>query len=66
MDVVSNFSEGLFHMNFNRLLFGTAGVPNSTPRKNNPIEGVKQIHSPKVVTYRDIHNLKGDVTFYDE
>lgn len=27
-----------------RLLFGTAGVPNSTPKKNNPIEGVKQIH----------------------
>ena len=45
MDVVSNFSEGLFHMNFNRLLFGTAGVPNSTPRKNNPIEGVKQIRA---------------------
>ena len=45
MDVVSNFSEGLFHMNFNRLLFGTAGVPNSTPRKNNPIEGVKQVRA---------------------
>lgn len=30
-------------MNFNRLLFGTAGVPNSTPKKNNPIEGVKEI-----------------------
>ncbi len=28
-----------------RLLFGTAGVPNSTPKKNNPIEGVKQIHA---------------------
>ena len=45
MDIVSNFSEGLLHMNFNRLLFGTAGVPNSTPRKNNPIEGVKQIRA---------------------
>ncbi|MFZ8999931.1 MAG: TIM barrel protein [Bacteriovoracaceae bacterium] len=32
-------------MQMNRLLFGTAGVPNSTPKKNNPIEGVKQIHS---------------------
>jgi len=32
-------------MNFDRLLFGTAGVPNSTPKKNNPIEGVKQIHA---------------------
>lgn len=31
-------------MTFDRLLFGTAGVPNSTPKKNNPIEGVKQIH----------------------
>lgn len=30
-------------MSFDRLLFGTAGVPNSTPKKNNPIEGVKQI-----------------------
>ncbi len=28
----------------NRLLFGTAGVPHSTPKKNNPIAGVKQIH----------------------
>jgi deoxyribonuclease-4 len=28
-----------------RMLFGTAGVPNSTPKKNNPIEGVKQIHA---------------------
>jgi deoxyribonuclease-4 len=27
-----------------KLLFGTAGVPNSTVKKNNPIEGVKQIH----------------------
>ncbi len=27
-----------------RLLFGTAGVPNSTAKKNNPIEGVKRIH----------------------
>lgn len=32
-------------MKFEKLLFGTAGVPNSTPRKNNPIEGVKQIHA---------------------
>jgi deoxyribonuclease IV len=28
-----------------KLLFGTAGVPNSTAKKNNPIEGVKQVHS---------------------
>ncbi len=27
-----------------RLLFGTAGVPNSTVKKSNPIEGVKRIH----------------------
>lgn len=27
-----------------RLLFGTAGVPNSTLKKSNPIEGVKRIH----------------------
>ena len=32
-------------MRFDRLLFGTAGVPNSTVKKNNPIEGVKQIHA---------------------
>ncbi len=31
-------------MQFERLLFGTAGVPNSTPKKNNPIEGVKKVH----------------------
>ena len=31
-------------MKFDRLLFGIAGVPNSTPKKNNPIEGVKAIH----------------------
>ena len=31
-------------MRFEKLLFGTAGVPNSTPKKNNPIEGVKEIH----------------------
>lgn len=31
-------------MSFGRLLFGTAGVPNSTPKKNNPIDGVVQIH----------------------
>lgn len=28
-----------------RLLFGTAGVPNNTVKKGNPVEGVKQIHS---------------------
>ena len=27
-----------------KILFGTAGVPNSTQKKNNPIEGVKRIH----------------------
>ena len=32
-------------MRFQSLLFGTAGVPNSTPKKNNPIEGVKRIHA---------------------
>ena len=32
-------------MRFNKLLFGTAGVPHSTPKKNNPIEGVRQIHT---------------------
>ncbi|MBT3584965.1 MAG: TIM barrel protein [Halobacteriovoraceae bacterium] len=32
-------------MSFDRLLFGTAGVPNSTSKKNNPIEGVRQIHN---------------------
>jgi len=32
-------------MHFDRLLFGTAGIPNSTAKKNNPIEGVKQIHT---------------------
>jgi deoxyribonuclease IV len=26
------------------LLFGTAGVPNSTEKKNSPIEGVKEVH----------------------
>lgn len=31
-------------MQFDRLLFGTAGVPNSTVKKNNPVEGVKEIH----------------------
>lgn len=31
-------------MAFDRLLFGTAGVPNSTAKKNSPVEGVKQIH----------------------
>lgn len=28
-----------------KLLFGTAGIPNSTVRKSNPVEGVKQIHA---------------------
>ena len=32
-------------MKFERLLFGTAGVPNSTAKKNNPVEGVKQVHA---------------------
>lgn len=31
-------------MRFDRLLFGTAGVPNTTSKKNNPIDGVKRIH----------------------
>lgn len=31
-------------MAFERLLFGTAGIPNSTQKKNNPIEGLKRIH----------------------
>lgn len=31
-------------MAFDRLLFGTAGVPNSTLKKNNPVEGVRRIH----------------------
>jgi len=31
-------------MTFDRLLFGTAGVPNSTVKKNSPVEGVQQIH----------------------
>lgn len=31
-------------MSTGKLLFGTAGVPNSTARKNNPVEGVKRIH----------------------
>lgn len=31
-------------MAFDRLLFGTAGVPNSTAKKNNPVEGVKRVH----------------------
>ncbi|MBF0208296.1 MAG: TIM barrel protein [Oligoflexia bacterium] len=26
-----------------RLLFGTAGVPNSTPKRSNPIDGIRQI-----------------------
>lgn len=31
-------------MSFDRLLFGTAGVPNCTVKKNNPVEGVKKVH----------------------
>ena len=31
-------------MAFDRILFGTAGVPNSTERKNSPVDGVKRIH----------------------
>ena len=31
-------------MQIDRLLFGTAGVPNSTPKKNHPIEGIRKIH----------------------
>ena len=27
-----------------KILFGTAGVPNSTAKKNSPIEGVRRIH----------------------
>ena len=29
---------------FDRLLFGTAGVPSSTVKKTNPVEGVRKIH----------------------
>jgi deoxyribonuclease-4 len=31
-------------MAFDRLLFGTAGVPSSTAKKNSPVEGVKRIN----------------------
>jgi deoxyribonuclease-4 len=31
-------------MSFEKLLFGTAGVPNCTVKKNNPVEGVQKIH----------------------
>lgn len=31
-------------MAFDRLLFGTAGVPNSTVKKNSPVDGVQRIH----------------------
>lgn len=31
-------------MSFERLLFGTAGVPNCTVKKNNPVEGVQKVH----------------------
>lgn len=32
-------------MQFERILFGTAGVPNCTEKKNSPVEGVIKIHS---------------------
>lgn len=32
-------------MEFHKLLFGTAGVPLSVGKKNNPIEGVRHIHA---------------------
>lgn len=31
-------------MRFDRLLFGTAGVPNATPKKGSPVDGVKTVH----------------------
>lgn len=31
-------------MSFDRILFGTAGVPNCTEKKNNPVEGVINVH----------------------
>jgi deoxyribonuclease-4 len=31
-------------MNFDTLLFGTAGVPNATQKKNSPVDGVQKIH----------------------
>ena len=31
-------------MQDNKLLFGTAGVPNSTAKKNSPVDGVRRIH----------------------
>lgn len=31
-------------MSFEKLLFGTAGVPNCTVKKNNPVEGVQKIN----------------------
>ncbi len=31
-------------MRFDKLLFGTAGVPNTTVKKNSPIEGIHQVH----------------------
>lgn len=31
-------------MAFERLLFGTAGIPHSTSKKGNPVEGVREIH----------------------
>ena len=31
-------------MTLDRMLFGTAGVPNGTEKKNSPVDGVKKIH----------------------
>jgi deoxyribonuclease-4 len=31
-------------MSFDKLLFGTAGVPNCTVKKNSPVEGIQKIH----------------------
>ena len=31
-------------MTMDRILFGTAGVPNATEKKNSPVDGVKKIH----------------------
>lgn len=34
----------IYIMSFDRLLFGTAGIPLSTSKKNNPVDGVRRIH----------------------
>lgn len=47
----------------NSRIFESKQKPRNLGRQ---IEGVKPINTPKFVTYRDIHNLNGDVTFYDE